>query len=72
MFNCVRPFLACFPSLFPSPALSIPSKLSPIWDPSDSEDPPAVLPSEVAVEQVQVMARIALALLAQPFGESNF
>uniref|UniRef100_A0A674NNE3 Epithelial splicing regulatory protein 1 n=1 Tax=Takifugu rubripes TaxID=31033 RepID=A0A674NNE3_TAKRU len=30
-------------------------------------DPSAVLPSEVAVEQVQVMARIVLALLAQPF-----
>ncbi|XP_011603953.1 epithelial splicing regulatory protein 1 isoform X2 [Takifugu rubripes] len=47
--------------------LSVPSKLSAIWDPSDSVDPSAVLPSEVAVEQVQVMARIVLALLAQPF-----
>lgn len=72
MFNCLWDFLACFPSLFPSPALSVPSKLSAIWDPSDSVDPSAVLPSEVAVEQVQVMARIVLALLAQPFGESNF
>lgn len=72
MSNCLWLFLACFPSLFPSPGLSIPSKPSTIWDPSDSGDPAAVLPAEVAVEQVQVMARIVLALLAQPFGESSF
>ncbi|CAG11919.1 unnamed protein product, partial [Tetraodon nigroviridis] len=47
--------------------LSIPAKLSAVWDPSAAPDPSAVVPAEMAVEQVQLMARVVLALLAQPF-----
>lgn len=71
LFECLWLFLVCFPSLFPSPVLSIPANPSAVWDPSASPDPSAVLPAEMAVEQVQLMARIVLALLAQPFGENK-
>lgn len=56
---------------FTSPGLSIPANLSAVWDPSAPLDPLAVFNAEMAVEQVALMARIVLALLAQPFGETK-
>lgn len=53
-------------------ALSIPVDVPAVWDPSASLDPSATLPAEVAVQQVQIMASIVLALLAQPFSEYHF
>lgn len=50
-------------------ALSVPADVPAMWDPSASLDPSATLPAEVAVQQVQIMASIVLALLAQPFSE---
>lgn len=50
-------------------ALNIPTDVPAMWDPTASLDPSAMLPAEVAVQQVQIMASIALALLAQPFSE---
>lgn len=52
-----------------SSALNIPTDVPAMWDPTASLDPSATLPAEVAVQQVQVMASIVLALLAQPFSE---
>lgn len=40
-----------------------------MWDPTSTLDPSAMLPAEVAVQQVQIMASVVLALLNQPFSE---
>ncbi|CAJ1062202.1 epithelial splicing regulatory protein 1 isoform X4 [Xyrichtys novacula] len=48
-------------------SLSIPFDVPPMWDPSATPDPSAILPAEVAVQQVQTMANIVLALLSEPF-----
>ncbi|XP_008301245.1 epithelial splicing regulatory protein 1 isoform X3 [Stegastes partitus] len=48
-------------------SLSLPVDGSNMWDPSATEDPSAALPAEVAVQQVQLMASIVLALLSDPF-----
>ncbi|KAM3614789.1 uncharacterized protein V6R79_019050 [Siganus canaliculatus] len=48
-------------------SLTIPVDLPAMWDPSSSLDPSDNLPAEVAVQQVQTMASIVLALLSQPF-----
>ncbi|XP_039973172.1 epithelial splicing regulatory protein 1 isoform X1 [Xiphias gladius] len=47
--------------------LSIPVDMPPTWNPSDTLDPSAILPSEIAVQQVQIMASIVLALLSEPY-----
>lgn len=52
-----------------SSALSIPVDVPPMWDPSATLDPSAILPAEVAVQHVQTMASIVLALLSEPFCE---
>lgn len=46
-------------------SLGIPCDVPAIWDPSVS--PAAILPAEIAVQQVQTMASIVLALLSEPF-----
>ncbi|KAM9353296.1 epithelial splicing regulatory protein 1 isoform 2-T2 [Symphorus nematophorus] len=51
-------------------SLSIPADVPAMWDPSAALDPSAVLPAEVAVQQVQIMANIVLALLAEPFSHT--
>ncbi|XP_008321263.1 epithelial splicing regulatory protein 1 isoform X3 [Cynoglossus semilaevis] len=48
-------------------SLSIPVDLPPAWDPSSTQDPLATLPATVAVQQVQTMSNIVLALLSEPF-----
>ncbi|XP_044063975.1 epithelial splicing regulatory protein 1 isoform X1 [Siniperca chuatsi] len=48
-------------------SLSIPVDVPTMWDPSATLDPSAILPAEMAVQQVQIMASIALALLSEPF-----
>ncbi|XP_076594405.1 epithelial splicing regulatory protein 1 isoform X1 [Chaetodon auriga] len=47
-------------------SLSIPIDMSAMWDPSATPDPSAILPAEIAVQQVQIMASIVLALLSEP------
>ncbi|XP_041650264.1 epithelial splicing regulatory protein 1 isoform X2 [Cheilinus undulatus] len=48
-------------------SLSIPVDVPAILDPSATTDPSTTLPAEVAVQQVQTMANIVLALLSEPF-----
>ncbi|GLD55774.1 epithelial splicing regulatory protein 1 isoform X1 [Lates japonicus] len=48
-------------------SLSIPVDVPPMWDPSATLDPSAILPAEVAVQHVQTMASIVLALLSETF-----
>lgn len=48
-------------------SLGIPCDVPAMWDPSVTLDPAAVLPAEIAVQQVQTMASIVLALLSEPF-----
>ncbi|XP_074540178.1 epithelial splicing regulatory protein 1 isoform X2 [Halichoeres trimaculatus] len=48
-------------------SLSMPVDVPPMWDPSSTPDPLAILPAEVAVQQVHTMANIVLALLSEPF-----
>lgn len=50
--------------------MNIPTDVPAMWDPNSNPDPSAMLPSEVAVQQVQMMASVVLALLNQPFSES--
>ncbi|XP_071325258.1 epithelial splicing regulatory protein 1 isoform X3 [Trachinotus anak] len=50
-----------------SESLSIPVDVPPMWDPSATPDPSAILPAEIAVQQVKNMASIVLALLSEPF-----
>lgn len=40
-----------------------------MWDPISTLDPSAMLPAEAAVQQVQMMASVVLALLNQPLSE---
>uniref|UniRef100_G3P3D3 Epithelial splicing regulatory protein 1 n=1 Tax=Gasterosteus aculeatus aculeatus TaxID=481459 RepID=G3P3D3_GASAC len=47
-------------------SLSIPVDLPAMWDPSASPDPSAILPAEIAVQLVQIMGSIVLALLSEP------
>ncbi|XP_041798411.1 epithelial splicing regulatory protein 1 isoform X2 [Chelmon rostratus] len=47
--------------------LSIPVDETAMWDSSATLDPSAILPAEIAVQQLQIMAIIALALLNEPF-----
>ncbi|XP_029360123.1 epithelial splicing regulatory protein 1 isoform X3 [Echeneis naucrates] len=49
-----------------SESLSIPVDVPPMLDPSATPDPSATLPAEIAVQQVQTMASIVLALLSEP------
>ncbi|XP_034552944.1 epithelial splicing regulatory protein 1 isoform X2 [Notolabrus celidotus] len=51
-------------------SLSIPVDVLPMWDPSATPDPSAILPAEVAVQQVQTMANIVLALLSEPYSHT--
>ncbi|XP_038567451.1 epithelial splicing regulatory protein 1 isoform X3 [Micropterus salmoides] len=48
-------------------SLSIPVDMPATWDPSATLDPSAILPAEIAVQQVHIMASIVLALLSEPF-----
>ncbi|KAM9310101.1 epithelial splicing regulatory protein 1 isoform 3-T3 [Pholidichthys leucotaenia] len=48
-------------------SLSIPDDMPTSWDPSNTLDPSAPLPAELALQQVQLMSSIALALLSEPF-----
>ncbi|XP_037532233.1 epithelial splicing regulatory protein 1 isoform X1 [Nematolebias whitei] len=48
-------------------SLSIPMNVPTVWDPSATHEPSAVLPPTAAVEQLQLMASIVLALLSEPF-----
>lgn len=50
-------------------ALNIPTDVPAMWDPIATLDPSAVLPAEAAVQQVQIMASVVLALLNQPLSE---
>ncbi|XP_047455246.1 epithelial splicing regulatory protein 1 isoform X2 [Mugil cephalus] len=47
-------------------SLSIPADVPTMWDPSATLDPSAIMPAEVVVQQVQLMASIVLALLSEP------
>ncbi|KAL6109197.1 esrp1 [Pungitius sinensis] len=47
-------------------SLSIPVDLPAIWDPSATLDPSAILPAEIAVQLVQILGSIVLALLSEP------
>lgn len=40
-----------------------------MWDPISTLDPSATLPPEAAVQQVQIMASVVLALLNEPLSE---
>ncbi|XP_029958093.1 epithelial splicing regulatory protein 1 isoform X2 [Salarias fasciatus] len=51
-------------------SLSIPVDVPTMWDPSATLDPSAAMPAEVAVQQVQLMGSVALALLSEPFNHS--
>ncbi|XP_037640174.1 epithelial splicing regulatory protein 1 isoform X2 [Sebastes umbrosus] len=71
-----------FKNHFPSPdpktlnvhimaeSLSIPVDVPAMWDPSSTLDPSAIMPAEVAVQQVQIMGSIVLALLSEPFSHT--
>ncbi|XP_069552136.1 epithelial splicing regulatory protein 1 isoform X4 [Brachyistius frenatus] len=48
-------------------SLSIPVDVPTMWDPSAMPDPAAILPAEVAVQQVQLMASVVVALLSEQF-----
>ncbi|XP_051262623.1 epithelial splicing regulatory protein 1 isoform X2 [Dicentrarchus labrax] len=48
-------------------SLSIPVDVPSMWDPSATLDPSVTLPAETAVQQVEIMASIVLALLSEPF-----
>ncbi|CAG6015474.1 unnamed protein product [Menidia menidia] len=48
-------------------SLNVPVDTPTTWDPSVPQDSPAALPSEVAVQQLRLMASIVLALLSEPF-----
>ncbi|XP_013871085.1 epithelial splicing regulatory protein 1 [Austrofundulus limnaeus] len=48
-------------------SLSIPVNVPTMWDPSTAHEPSGVLPAEVAVQQVRLMASIVLTLLSEPF-----
>ncbi|XP_068998957.1 epithelial splicing regulatory protein 1 isoform X4 [Embiotoca jacksoni] len=48
-------------------SLSIPVDVPTMWDPSATPDPAAILPAEVAVQQVQLMASVVVALLSEQF-----
>ncbi|XP_033496743.2 epithelial splicing regulatory protein 1 isoform X1 [Epinephelus lanceolatus] len=51
-------------------SLSIPVDVPAMWDPSATLDPSAILPPEAAVQQVQIMGSIVLALLSEPFNHT--
>ncbi|XP_030014103.1 epithelial splicing regulatory protein 1 isoform X3 [Sphaeramia orbicularis] len=51
-------------------SLSIPVDVPAMWDPSATLDPAAIMPPEIAVQQVQIMANIVLALLSEPFSHT--
>ncbi|XP_069392966.1 epithelial splicing regulatory protein 1 isoform X1 [Paralichthys olivaceus] len=51
-------------------SLSVPVDVPLMWDPSASLDPSAILPAEAAIQQVQMMASIVLALLSEPFSHT--
>ncbi|XP_049439985.1 epithelial splicing regulatory protein 1 isoform X3 [Epinephelus fuscoguttatus] len=51
-------------------SLSIPIDVPAMWDPSATLDPSAILPPEAAVQQVQIMGSIVLALLSEPFNHT--
>ncbi|XP_028282327.1 epithelial splicing regulatory protein 1 isoform X5 [Parambassis ranga] len=48
-------------------SLNIPVDVPTMWDPSAALDPAAILPAEVAAQQVQLMASVAITLLSEPF-----
>ncbi|KAG7475618.1 epithelial splicing regulatory protein 1 isoform X1 [Solea senegalensis] len=47
-------------------SVNVPADVPPMWDPSSALDPSAILPATAAVQQVQIMANIILALLSEP------
>ncbi|XP_034410102.1 epithelial splicing regulatory protein 1 isoform X2 [Cyclopterus lumpus] len=51
-------------------SLTIPVDVPAMWDPSATQDPSAILPPEIAVQQVQTMGSIVLALLSEPFSHA--
>ncbi|KAM4567844.1 epithelial splicing regulatory protein 1 isoform 3-T3 [Fundulus diaphanus] len=51
-------------------SLSLPVDVPTVWDPTANQDPLAVLPAEVAVQQVRLMTSIILALLSEPYCHS--
>ncbi|XP_075965276.1 epithelial splicing regulatory protein 1 isoform X2 [Anarhichas minor] len=51
-------------------SLSIPVDVPAMWDPSTTQDPSAILPAGIAVQQVQVMGSIVLALLSEPLSHT--
>ncbi|XP_059194420.1 epithelial splicing regulatory protein 1 [Centropristis striata] len=51
-------------------SLSIPVDVPAMWDPSATMDPSAILPAEIAVQHVQIMGSIVLALLSEPFSHT--
>lgn len=59
--------LACFSLNASSSALNIPVDVLTMWDPSAALDPSAILPAEVAAQQVQLMASVVITLLSEPF-----
>ncbi|MEQ2251711.1 Epithelial splicing regulatory protein 1, partial [Ilyodon furcidens] len=50
--------------------LNIPVDVPTVWDPSANQDQLAVLPPEVAVQQVRLMTSIILTLLSEPYCHS--
>ncbi|XP_044215973.1 epithelial splicing regulatory protein 1 isoform X1 [Thunnus albacares] len=51
-------------------SLCIPVDVPAMWGPSATLDPSAILPPEVAVQQVQIMATIVLAMLSEPLSHT--
>ncbi|KAK1894749.1 Epithelial splicing regulatory protein 1 [Dissostichus eleginoides] len=51
-------------------SLSMPVDVPPMWDPSSTLDPSAILTAEIAVQQVQIMGSIVLALLSEPYSHT--
>lgn len=47
--------------------LGIPGDVPAMWDPSATLDPAPIMPPEMAVQQVQTIASVVLALLSEPF-----
>ncbi|XP_075868801.1 epithelial splicing regulatory protein 1 isoform X2 [Nelusetta ayraudi] len=51
-------------------SLNIPTDVPAMWDPISTLDPSATLPPEAAVQQVQIMASVVLALLNEPLSHT--
>ncbi|CAK6960654.1 epithelial splicing regulatory protein 1 isoform X1 [Scomber scombrus] len=51
-------------------SLCIPADVPAMWGPSATLDSSAVLPPEIAVQQVQIMGNIILAMLSEPFSHT--